>query len=207
MKSWILFGFALLTALPAQAQLFSSEALGGAALGGLVGGIIGNNNGKKSAEGAAIGAGAGLLLGSIVHNERDRREYYSSAPAYSSPASVAGSPAYYYPSPRPNYAVSGAVVGGIAGGVIGHNNRCQTAEGVAIGAGAGLLLGTVAEQNARRHERAILYAPAPAALTAPVPQPSPAPQDTATVQATVNNSYNSSGSVSPMSQANSLFGR
>lgn len=201
MKSWILIGLMAVTALPAQAQLFSSEALGGAALGGLAGGIIGHNNGRKTAEGAAIGAGAGLLLGSVVHNERERRQYYSA------PAAVVEAPAYYAPPSRPNYAVSGAVLGGVAGGVIGHNSGRKTAEGVAIGAGAGLLLGSVAEQNARRRERSVIYAPPPAVVYAPAPAPAPAAPPTPPAPVTVINNYNYYGTPGPMSQANSLFGR
>lgn len=48
-----------------------------------------------------------------------------------------------------NNTLGGALLGGIAGGVIGHNNNRQTAEGVAIGAGAGLLLGALANETQR----------------------------------------------------------
>ena len=58
--------------------------------------------------------------------------------------------------------LGGAVLGGIAGGVIGHNNGRRTAEGIAIGAGAGLLLGTLADQAARP-----VPPPAPVVYAAP----------------------------------------
>ncbi|MGV3772544.1 MAG: YMGG-like glycine zipper-containing protein [Verrucomicrobiales bacterium] len=195
MKKLILAGLLAMQVVQAQAQFFSREALGGAALGGIIGGVVGHNNGRKTAEGAAIGAGAGLLIGAITHEARRERGYYSEpapAPSYSS----------YH---RPNYAVAGAVVGGVAGGVIGHNNGRHTAEGIAIGAGAGLLLGGVAEYHARRRE--LIYPPAPVTYvqtptvvtTVPV-QVQPAPQ-----QITVINNYYSQPAA--MNSANSLFGR
>lgn len=95
-------------------------------------------------------------------------------------------------------------MGGIAGGIIGNNSHHQTWEGVAIGAGAGMLLGAVAESNARyrervRYERWLATTPTvvtttvttPAqVMTTPAPAPISAPQP-------VNN----------MAGANSLFGR
>ncbi|MCL5099378.1 MAG: hypothetical protein M1608_17955, partial [Candidatus Omnitrophica bacterium] len=46
-----------------QAQIITSEGIGGAAVGGIIGGVIGHNQGRgHTAEGAAIGAGVGLLL-------------------------------------------------------------------------------------------------------------------------------------------------
>jgi len=78
-----------------------------------------------------------------------------------SPAVVYSTPAYVTPATttvtrtyrRPNYAVGGAAVGGLLGAVIGHNSDRRTAEGAAIGAGAGLLLGGIAEREARRREQ------------------------------------------------------
>ena len=205
-----------LVALPAHAQLFSQEALGGAALGGIVGGVIGHNHHRQIAEGAAIGAGAGLLLGALTHNERER-QYYSSTqvpvPAYSYAPTYSYAPVYAAPA-RPNYAITGTALGGIAGGVIGHNHHRQTAEGIAIGAGAGLLLGAVAEQHARRQERlvyappTVTYAPAQVApvQAAPttavaIPPTPPAPEPVPQI-----NSYPGTAP-SAMSGANSLFGR
>src|SRR3989304_8619181 len=56
---------------PARAQLFSPEALHGAAWGGFIGGLVGGDTSRHrhhyhhrfSGEGAAIGAGVGLLAG------------------------------------------------------------------------------------------------------------------------------------------------
>lgn len=219
---------------PAKAQLFTPESLSGAALGGLAGGIIGHNNGRKTAEGIAIGAGAGLLLGTLAHQAR--RDYYESSPAYYYPAPspiyatpapvvpapVVTAPVYAYRPARPNYAVTGTLLGGIAGGIIGHNSGRKTAEGIAIGAGAGLLLGAVAESEARYHERH--YVPAPPVVVRTVPPPVvyrtvPAPVVVQThsvvaappkpaepvQQVTIVNNYYGSGS--SMNNANALFGR
>jgi uncharacterized protein YcfJ len=218
MKKVLLAAFAVILSLPAQAQLFNPSSLTGAALGGIAGAVIGHNSGRRTAEGAAIGAGAGLVLGALVHNERQERAYYSDS--YYAPP-----PTAYYS--RPNYAITGTVLGAGAGAVIGHNSGRRTAEGAAIGAGAGLILGSLAEQDARRreayyyHPRPPVYhvtrtyvAPAPvvrvvhaapvivthAPVVAPAPQAPPAPQVTI-----INNHYHGAGR--PMNGANQLFGR
>lgn len=186
------------TLLSAEAQLFSRESLGGAALGGLAGGIIGHNSGRKTAEGVAIGAGAGLLLGAITHTAR--RDFY-----YGGPGPGVAAPYYYYEPVRPNYAITGVALGGLAGGIIGHNNGRRTAEGIAIGVGAGLVLGGLAEHDARRQVQYIEAAPT-YAVTQPQPAPTvsvvapPMPQQVSVI----NNHY---GASSRMSSANSLFGR
>jgi uncharacterized protein YcfJ len=233
MKRLVLLALMLATAIPAQAQLFGGpNSVGGAILGGIAGGVIGHNNGRKTAEGIAIGAGAGLVLGAIAdRNQSDRAYYgYSSGPSYYSSYGYGyghapyrhsyyghhhgyrsygyyGAPTYYH---RPNYATSGAVLGGIAGGIIGHNNGRQTAEGIAIGAGAGLVLGAIADHNVRSRP---VYAPAPVyvspstrygyAPTVTYAQTESAPAPT---QVTIiNNNYY--GNATPMSGANGLFGR
>jgi outer membrane lipoprotein SlyB len=199
------FLFALLitmSSLPTQAQLFSREALGGAALGGLAGGIIGHNNGRRTAEGVGIGAGAGLLIGALVgESRRERSDYYYSP-----------QPSYYR---RPNYAVTGAVLGGVAGGVIGHNSGRRTAEGIAIGAGAGLLLGGVAEYSARREEAARATYQQPVYVSqssVPATLLTTTPVVTQTVQhqpqqVTIINNYYGPANPGPLSSANALFGR
>ena len=102
---------------------------------------------------------------------------------------------------------NGAILGGLAGGIIGHNSGRHTAEGVAIGAGSGLLLGSLFH-DARREQvyskpygyyvtptYTVSAAPAQAPALAEVP---PAPLPPAPQPPVV---------VSPMSSANSLFGR
>jgi YMGG-like Gly-zipper len=128
--------------------------------------------------------------------------YYGSYPVYS----------YDYGYARPNYAVSGTLLGALAGGLIGNSIHHQGWEGAGIGAAAGLLLGSVAEHNARAYERAydppaVSYAPprdinstrtvndAPAVPSAPrIPDSPRMASSTAPVHDT-------------MSGANSLFGR
>jgi len=61
MKSILILGLALATALPVKAQLFSRDNLGSAVVGGILGGVIGHNSGRRTAEGIGIGAGTGLL--------------------------------------------------------------------------------------------------------------------------------------------------
>lgn len=200
----------------AQSSGTVNGAVGGAVVGGVVGGVIGNNNGHHTGEGIAIGAGVGLVTGAIIGNAYDRNHPQPPPPPPAQVVVVQGPVAYtqvpYAPVPpapryRPNYVVAGALMGGVAGGIIGNNSHHQTWEGVAIGAGAGMLLGAVAESNARyrermRHERWAAMNPTmvtttvttqPAVVTTQTPAPiaAPAPQP-------ANNN---------MAAANSLFGR
>ena len=211
MKKLFLAGLLAWSALPVQAQWLGADAFGNALWGGIIGGLLGGRH--HAGEGAAIGAGAGLLLGALSSGARSEPTYY---PNYGP------SPYYGYESrdyySRPNYAGSGAVFGGLAGAVIGHNSGHRGLEGAAIGAGAGLLLGSIAENQARReaaaqnrwgtavstapaHAIPVYQAPppqyggwqnAPTIPNAPVvplaPQWAPSPAN-------------------PMSRANSLFGR
>ena len=207
MKSLLMSMLIAATILPAKAQLFSRESLGGAMIGGIAGGIIGHNNGRRTAEGIGIGAGAGLLLGALT--SQYRRDYYEGP--YSSSYYA---PSYYdapAPRSRPNYAVTGAVLGGVAGGVIGHNNGRHTAEGIAIGAGTGLLLGGLAEYELRKRERLtpevqrtyVVTQPATVLTTTPTVSRAGHPSEEVQVvqQATAT------ASPSSMSGANALFGR
>ncbi len=200
------------TLLPVKAQLFSRESLGVAVLGGIAGGIIGHNSGRHTAEGIGIGAGVGLLLGALASDHR-RTEYqgpYSPDSYPQEPTSAEGYPAYHS---RPNYAVAGTIVGGIAGGVIGHNAGRHSAEGVAIGAGTGLIFGGIAEHEQRKREE---LASQQGVASAPVTS-SPVTIVTNQVQtvevqavsqpaAIVGNDQSRRGS-SAMSRANALFGR
>ena len=208
---------AALSILPAQAQWLSPDAFGGAVWGGLLGGIIGHNSGRRTGEGIAIGAGAGLVLGALSGAGRGDSGYY---PSYGATPTYGYAPSYGYDNRdyyRPNYAGTGAVLGGIAGAVIGNNSGHRGLEGAAIGAGAGLLLGSIAEQSARRQEISRTYGSTPVQAT-PIYQP-PAPYYStipnapavpnapvvppAPTHSTVVNPY----PASPMSRANSVFGR
>ena len=114
---------------------------------------------------------------------------------------------YYGVYGSPSAASSGMLLGAIAGGIIGTNSGVfghSGLRGAAWGAGAGLVLGSVVDAQRAREAYArpaaptVVYAPAaaPAAASAPVPA---APQ-----QVTIINNYYGA---SPMSAANSLFGR
>ena len=119
-------------------------------------------------------------------------------------------PAYgyypYYEYSRPNYAVSGTLSGALVGGLIGNSIHHQGWEGAGIGAAAGLLLGSLAERDARAYERA--YAPLPgryAIADASGINPAPTVPDAPRIpdpNAAVT--YRPAGT---MGGANSLFGR
>ncbi|HEX5223360.1 MAG TPA: glycine zipper family protein [Verrucomicrobiae bacterium] len=159
------------TLLSAQAQLFSPEAFTGAAFGSWIGAIAGSDCHGLSGEGAAIGAGVGLLVGALAGEAR-RSEYEVVEPVYvpattvslgygySSGASSAyvyyspnyyTAPGYYYRPTQPNYAVNGTLLGAASGALIG-SGYCEPGKGAAIGAAAGLALGTVAELTSRKPE-------------------------------------------------------
>ena len=213
MKTTVGLALALLALAPAQAQVFRPESVGGVLLGGLAGAIIGNNSGSlhhNAWQGAAIGAGAGLLFGSALGDSRYQSAWggtqvpvpdYSGAYVYrDAPVYYASGPEYVYD--RPDYAATGTLLGGIAGAIIGNNSRGighNAWKGAAIGAGAGYLLGSLAENDARRREAAVAVTavPAPAATSAPAA----APQNV-----TIINNYYGNGPA-PMAQANALFGR
>ena len=94
-------------------------------------------------------------------------------PSFSFHVGAYPSHSYYYPAytytpvygssyaySRPNYAISGTLFGALAGGLIGHSIDRQGWEGAGIGAAAGLVLGSIAEHNARAQEQAVYQAPA-----------------------------------------------
>lgn len=105
-----------------------------------------------------------------------------------------------------SYAANGLLLGALAGGVLGHNSgdfRHSAWRGAAWGAGVGWLLGAVADAN----RQPVVYSSAPvvtqpAAVMPATTQPTaPAQPQQVTI---INNYYNSA---TPMSGANSLFGR
>ena len=143
----------------AQGQVFGPEAVGGALLGSLLGGIAGSHGHGLSGRGAAIGAGVGLVAGAVV-GEAQRQSYYASQPSYCPPAPCAQpgcgyvyQPAMAYgPAARPNYAVSGTLLGALAGGLVGSAEH-RGWEGADIGAASGLVLGSVTEAAAEHREQ------------------------------------------------------
>ena len=190
MKRTLLTILVLAALLPARAQLFSPSSLGGALGGGLIGGIVGGDcRHGFSGNGAAIGAGVGLLAGAIAgeaqRNYDDSPGYVgapaptvsfgygyghhgSSAYVYYSPNQYCA-PNYYYRAARPNYAVSGTLLGAASGALIGAGTH-DAGKGAAIGAAAGLVLGSVAEGAAHRREQRVAVAAQPAPAPAPQPQ-------------------------------------
>jgi uncharacterized protein YcfJ len=162
-----------------QVQLLRAEPLEGALWGGLIGGIVGGDRCHGfSGEGAAIGAGIGLIAGTLA--SESRQNYYYDAPGYGYTATPSVNvsfgygyggygnsayvyyapndycaPSYYYRPTRPNYVVSGTVLGAASGALIGAG-RHDAGKGALIGAGAGLLLGSVAEHSARNEERVVV---------------------------------------------------
>jgi hypothetical protein len=183
-------------------------AMFGSLMGGLIGGSGNNGCGNNyygcgnsfSGQGAAIGAGVGLLAGALVGQAR-REEYYASEPyvytpattvslgyGYVSPVSSAyvyyapnayTAPGYYYRPTRPNYAVSGTLLGAASGALIGQGTDCKPGQGAAIGAAAGLVLGGIAEISANKQEQKLVAAQTtPQAATVNVtPDAEPRTQD------------------------------
>jgi outer membrane lipoprotein SlyB len=227
MKTIAALTFSLFALASVQAQIFRPETVNGAVLGGIAGAVIGNNSGDlhhNAWRGAAIGTLAGGLIGSSIGESRERRDgyqvqrpsgYYIYGPSYR-PYGYRGAygygsygyaqPGYYYSDysyDRPSYAASGLWLGGLTGAIIGNNSHGHNAwRGAAWGAGAGLLLGAIADENAREEEaREVAYQDVQAPATV-----QNAPAETTPQNVTIINNYSSSPST-PMSSANGMFGR
>ena len=191
--TFIALTLAVSTTLPARAQMFRPQTINDAVLGGIAGAIIGNNSGDRNgARGAVIGAAIGGLLGSASANE----------PTY---RTLAPEPVSYSPAP-PNSVLSPVLLGGVAGAIIGNNSgRHNPWRGAAIGAGAGYVLHRVITPPLPSRilveppRSVVVYAPAPVVFAAPAPVPAP---QSVTI---INNYYY--GPATPMSDANTMFGR
>ena len=214
-----------LAAVSAQAELFRPSTITGAVLGGIAGAVIGNNSGDldhNAWKGAAIGTAAGALLGSAAGSTRDHYDYrgtqvpvprgrygYGRGSYYSQPRYGYNYTAYdpslvmplsYGSRSHNHYANRGLLWGGLAGAVIGHNSgdlRHNAWRGAALGAGTGLLLGSIADRRAAVRE------------VQPVQIEQPAAPERGSNQGgqtiIINNYYG--GNSTPMSSANSMFGR
>lgn len=189
MKKVVVILLSCVALVPSQEQRLRAQPLEGALWGGLIGGIVGGDRCHGfSGEGAAIGAGIGLIAGTLASESR-RNSYYdapdygytatpnvnvsfgygyggygNSAYVYYAPNDYCA-PGYYYRATRPNYVVSGTVLGAASGALIGAG-RHEAGKGALIGAGAGLILGSVAEQATRNEEWVVVTQ-----TTAPPEQP------------------------------------
>ena len=220
MKTLFSLALGLLALTSAHAQVFGPRAANGALLGGIAGAVMGHNSGSLSHngwQGAAIGAGIGALIGASADRDAGRYDsgYRGTRGGYVYRDGYRGSShgGYY----RGSAARDGLWLGALAGGIYGHNHggnwRHDGWRGAAWGAGAGWLLGSIYDANRYYdygydgygsynygYPRAIsMPAPQPVVVQA-APQAAPAPQ-----QITIINNYY--GNASPMTQANTLFGR
>lgn len=213
MKLILSLGFALVATVAAQAQVFRSQVAGG-------------NDHRR---GPVVQVGVDHHHAHYGHFNRSSYGYRVAVPYrsygygryYSSPVYgyYDGYTGYDYPyyggvsygTYGGSAASNGLLLGALAGGIIGHNSgefRHNGWRGAAWGAGIGWLLGTIADSN----RRAVTYsAPSsyyPSAATSvpvAVPAATAAPAATPAQPVTIINNYY--GSASPMSGANTLFGR
>jgi len=230
MKTSFSLCLALLAAAPGSAQVFRPATVNGAVVGGIAGAVIGHNSGSlnhNAWQGAAIGAGVGAVVGSVVGHDRDGRRdtpvraahdhspyvyravprvaHYGAGSGGFYRAGYDGAGGYY----RGSAAADGFFLGGLAGGMIGHTSgsfRHNGWRGAAWGAGAGWLLGSIADANRRVviWERPPVYVEQAQPVVVPAP-PQPAQPAAQPQQITIINNYY--GNAAPMSQANGLFGR
>jgi len=170
---------------PARAQIFRPETARGLALGAIAGAVIGNNSGDlghNAWRGPASGAAVGGILGSAAADEHARR-----MPAPATPVRDPLGP---------------VLLGGIAGAIIGHNSGGHNPwRGAVIGAGAGYVLGQLGEPERRRVSTPVyVAAPTPVVYAAPAAAPVPP-------SVTIINNYYGPVTVSPLGDANAMFGR
>lgn len=215
MKTKLSLCFALLALTSAQAQIFRSEAVHGAILGGIAGGIIGHNSGDlrhNGWHGAALGATAGLLIGQAIGDSRAERDYVRQGGyVYRSSPSVQVGIGYgrgYYGGGRWDRGHYGRF------GHYGHGRHYRGHSdfgwSLSYGTGFGYYPGygwgyphLSYDDYYYRPARVMVQQPQPVVVQAPaqpVQQAQTAPQQVTII----NNYYNSA---SPMSAANGLFGR
>jgi uncharacterized protein YcfJ len=194
----------------------------GAGTGLLLGSIVGENNDYRTRTQVRIAAaprtylyrqsggyyGRGGFYGYAGYGRGWRHSYYDQPGYVYIDSGVYGYPTYddgVYA--RPNYAANGAVLGALAGAVIGNNSgdlRHKGWRGAAYGAAAGYLLGSIAENNARRRE-AVLTEQAAAPVVSNDERARVATPAISSQAATVTTT--GPRPTSSMSAANSLFGR
>lgn len=197
MKAFLALAVAFAGIVPAQAEIFRP------------GGGRGSPGSGHHDRGSVRVVHAGGYHGDYIYRHRPvvhvsyRPAYYpvyGYYPGYGVDYPYYGGTGYYGSG---SAASTGFWLGALAGGIIGHNSgdfRHNGWRGAAWGAGAGWLLGSIVDAN-RRYED---YSSAPR-TTVPVAPAAVQPTSSAAPQQVtiINNYYNSS----PMSGANSLFGR
>lgn len=201
MRIALTFCFALLTLAPVSAEVFRPQGIQGArgsrvehrGRGGSRGGHhFGGHHGHHYGSGAYFPGfryydGYGLGYPQYTIDDYDPYGTYGTYGTY-----------------RGSAAANGLLLGALAGGIIGHNSgdfRHNGWRGAAWGAGAGWLLGTIADTNRRvvsNRQPELVAQPTVALAPAPVGQPAAQP-------VTLINNYH--GTPSAMSPANGLFGR
>lgn len=192
----------------------------GAGVGALVGSAVGRENDyRNGTQVARPGYGGSPYIyrdsptvvvhagyGGYGRGRYGHGGYYGGGGYYGSVGYYGGGYGGYYGG---SAAADGLWLGALAGGIIGHNSGSfhhNGWRGAAWGAGAGWLLGSIADANRRAviWERPVyVEQPAPVVVQqapAPAAQPAAQPQ-----QVTIINNYY--GNAAPMGQANSLFGR
>jgi hypothetical protein len=201
MKAFLALAVALAAVTPTQAEIFRP--------GGGRGSPGHGNHDRGSVRVAPPGGHHGEYIyrhRPVVHVSYRPAYYpaYGYYPGYGVDYPYYGGAGYYGSGSASS---TGFWLGALAGGIIGHNSgdfRHNGWRGAAWGAGAGWLLGSIVDAN-RRYDG---YTGAPVVM-APAGQttvqgPQPAASQAAPQQVTIiNNYYNTS----PMSGANSLFGR
>lgn len=220
MKTPLFISLALATLVSAHAEVFRpGMARGGR---GATSVAISYSNGP-----AYVGyrsgwrGGSGVYLGARAYPYYSRpysgygaawRPYYSSYPVYVQPAPVVYADYGYdsgYTYGTPSRAASGLWLGALVGAIIGNNSGSlghDAWRGAAYGAGAGLIIGAVADHNARQRE---VVAERAAAVRREMNQMQQQPQvaSAAPQGTTIINNYYNTPAATPMSSANSLFGR
>ena len=189
----------------------------GAGAGLIVGSVAGRDHDSRGSRHGYMSHRPSYVYrsGPSYYGYGHRGHVYRSYPSYYSysarPYDSYGYSGYYdggysdYSYGRSNYIGNGLFWGALTGAILGNNSSVfghSGLRGAAIGAGAGLLIGSVAESNARQreaNEAQISRVSASEGANSNVeaqPRPStPAPRVTAPA------------AISPMASANNLFGR
>lgn len=204
MKTTVAALFALLLVAPVQAEIFRPGGGRSAPIDAPRGGSRGEHRPAPPSRWHEHQRHAGRVIGfGYGHFGPGYGYAYYPGYAYGYYPGYGSDYPYYGVYGSPSVASSGILLGALAGGIIGNNSSAfghSGWRGAAWGAGAGLLIGSVVD--AGRAREAQVRAPAPTVVYAPAPTAAPAgsPPSQVTI---INNYYGAS----PMSAANSLFGR